>query len=305
MEWLGIDFVRLEEQLNQLLYDPEIRKRRSALADYVIEKLQCGIDNELAEFGINDSVRQEFLTAPTVRTTQLFRIIRQNQARLGLSGRMFREFGMRAKIDRESGLDFLSEVLLERRKIDFQKNAGISAKVWLNFLHCRTITKEEVLEKICRQLSLNDTERLEFNRRMIRRVFYVDEALREEVHRLRKATGMTVSEFLVYAWISTDAWEAFYTTQRQEETGVAQEERKKTSQETLLKLVIGYGLDENAAKDFMHAAHSMFVVRRDLVVLAAIRCRYQQPMKMQEILEFFSKGPSGQLYYTNLYARSI
>ena len=68
-----------------------------------------------------------------------------------------------------------------------------------------------------------------------------------------------------------------------------------------MKLLIGYGLDEDAARAFLGIAGSAFVVRRDLVVLSGVRCGYCQPMQMQEILEFFSLGRDGQRYFDNLY----
>lgn len=302
MDTFEIDFVRLEEHLNQLLYDPEIRNLQRGLSDYVTQKLRCGMKNWLEQFGLDAAAREEFLSAESIRTTRLFRVVQQNQEQLGLSGRMLREFQMTAKIDRESALFFLEETLLAKEQIKFRKKAGIPAKVWLNFLNCRNSTGEATLEKIRQHLSLNPEEVLEFNRRIIRYVFNVDEPLKTEVHRLREATGMTVSEFLAYAWISTDAWEAFYPICSERKEEPISKKQKKTSQETLLKLVIGYGLNEEEAKNFMRTAHSVFAVRRDLVVLSGIRCGYQHPMQMQQILEFFAESRDGQRYYINLYS---
>ncbi len=303
MDTFEIDFVRLEEHLNQLLYDPEIQKLQRGLSDYVMQKLQRGMKTWLEQFGLDAAAREEFLSAESVKTTRMFRVVRQNQAQLGLSGRMLREFQMTAKIDRESALVFLEETLLAKEQVKFRKEAGIPAKVWLNFLNCKNATGEATLEKIRQHLSLTPEEVLEFNSRIIRSVFPVDEPLRTEVHRLQKATGMTVSEFLTYAWISPDAWESFYPIRGEKEADSLQkEQRKTTSQGTLLKLVIGYGLDEEDAKSFMRTAHSVFAVRRDLVVLSGIRCGYQQPMQMQEILEFFAESRDGQRYYINLYS---
>lgn len=296
MAELEIHFVRLEEQLNRLLYDPEIQKRRSALPEYVTGKLQERVEDHLQALGITPAVEAEFLAAPSMVTTQLFQIVQTGQTELGLSGRKFREFRLTAREDRSEALAFLREALLAKEQTRFQKEAGIAAKVWLNFLHCRVLPGEATLEKLRCSLALSPEECAEFNRRIIQSVFTVDEGLRAEVHRLREATGMTVSQFLVYAWISKDAWEAFYPTRR-----AGDREGKRTSQETLLRLIIGYGLEETAARAFLTMAGSMFVVRRDLVVLAGLRCGYGKPMQMQEILEFFSLGADGQPCYENLY----
>lgn len=296
MEGAVINFVRLEEQLNRLLYDPEIQKLRGALPEYVTGKLRERVSVRLREMGITPAVEAEFCSAQSILTTQIYQIVQERQGELGLSGRKFREFRMIAREDRPGALAFFHQVLLEKEQTRFQKEAGIVAKVWLNFLHCRVLPGEATLEKLRHGLGLSPEECAAFNSRIIQSVFTVDEALRTEVHRLQEATGMTVSQFLVYAWISKDAWEAFYPTRRAGAT-----EGKRTSQETLLKLVIGYGLEEAAARAFLKMAGSMFVVRRDLVVLSGMRCGYCQPMQMQEILEFFAQGADGQPCYENLY----
>lgn len=288
------DFVRLEEHLNQLLYDPEIQKLRRALPDYVAGKLLRRGLARLEELGLDAAAREEFLSAVPAADTRLFQIVQENQTALGLSGRMFLEFRMLSRADRKSGLDFLEEALASREQIRFRKEAGIPAKAWLNFLNCRNYTGEATLEKIRRGLALTPEELPEFERRVIRQVFPVGEVLRAEVHRLQAATGMNVSSFLIYAWISTDAWEAFYPVR-------GESQARRTSQETLLKLVIGYSLKESAARTFMETAGSAFVVRRDLVVLAGIRCGFCRPMEMQKILDHFSAGRDGQPCYVNLY----
>ena len=296
MDGAEINYVRLEEQLNRLLYDKEIRKLRSALPEYVTGKLRERVSARLREMGVSPAVETEFLSARPILATQFFQIVQERQKELGLSGRKLREFRMTARVDRPGALAYFQEILLEKEQISFQKEAGIVAKVWLNFLHCRVLPGEATLKKLRHSLELTPEECVEFNRRVIQSVFPVDERLRKEVHSLREATGMTVSQFLVYAWISKDAWEAFYPNR-----GDGARAAKRTSQETLLKLVIGYGLEEEAARAFLAMAGSMFVVRRDLVVLSGIRCSYCQPMQMQEILEFFSQGTDGQPCYENLY----
>ena len=104
-----------------------------------------------------------------------------------------------------------------------------------------------------------------------------------------------MSDFLNYAFVGKEAWESFYPIEDESF------KEKKTSQDTLLKLVIGFGLDETGAWDFMDTAKSAFAVRRDLVVLSCIRRAYTNPMQVQEILDFFAEGSNGERYYTNPY----
>jgi len=175
------------------------------------------------------------------------------------------------------------------------KEAGISAKVWISFWNHTVLPGEATLEKIRSHLRLTPEQLQQYDRRVIRYVFWVDEALRQKVHALRKETGKSATDFLNYAFLGKEAWEAFYPL------GDECFREKKTSQETLLKLVIGFDLCEAAAWQFMDIAKSTFVVRRDLVVLACIRCACTDPILVQEILEFFAESRNGERYYTNPY----
>ena len=180
MDGSEINYVRLEEQLNRLLYDPEIRALRGALPAYVTGKLREGMTSRLRELGFTPAAEAEFLSAQAVRTTRVFQLVQDHQEQIGLSGRMLRQFRMMAKADRSGALAFLQEVLLEKEQIRFRQEAGIPAKVWLNFLNCRNLTGEATLEKMRSALGLSPEECAQFNSRAIRCVFSVNEALREE-----------------------------------------------------------------------------------------------------------------------------
>lgn len=302
MDPYEIDLVRIEENINSLLYDPEISRYRSGLSDFVLQKLRLRVRAWLERFGITSDSEDEFLSDKPLGSTRLFQIVQQSREQLGLSNKMLSTFKLTAKLDRRGALAVLEDALLAKEMIAFRKEAAVSAKVWLNFIHCRNASGETTLNKIRSGLSLDEEDTLLFNSLVIHSVFYVDEAMRAEVRRLQKATGMTLTDFLIYSWISTDAWEAFYPVRKPANADAPDADRKKTSQETLLKLVIGFGLDEEGAKEFMLTSHSMFVFRRDLVVLSGIRCGYRTPALMQEILEFFAQGYNGQRYYSNLYS---
>lgn len=292
-----IDYVRLEEQLNQLLADPAIRKRQTASAKYIEEKLRERMKKRHA---------QVLDQASRLDKQELCRLVQQNMQQIGLSQRMFREFRntVYGKEGLSEAMKFLEAVLLEKEMLRFQKEAGIPTKVWKNFIFSRIYTGEATLRKIRRQLALTPEEIQEFDRTIVANVFEVNKPLKEDVHKLRKATGMSVSDFLAYACVSADAWESFYPVPKdaeEEEKGEKEEAKRKTSQKTLLKLIIGYRLSEQKAKAFLAHVNSAFVMRLDLVFLTGIRCEYNHPMEMQQILDFFSEDQNGEPFYPNPY----
>lgn len=288
-------FVKIEETLNDLLSDEKIRKLRTALVEFVVQRLRERVLVRLEETGFDAELKQGYLAKDSVKTDAFYQLLLDKRELLGISQKQMRELKRNAKASRECGWDYLLDIQLEEEILRFRKEAGIAAKVWLSFRNHTVLPGEATLEKLRTHLSLTPEQILEFDRRVIRYVFWVDHALREKVHKLRKQTGMSLSDFLTYAFIGKEAWEAFYPLEDESF------KEKKTSQETLLKLVIGFGLNESAAWQFMEVAKSAFVVRRDLVVLACIRCEYADPIRVQEILEFFAEGRNGERYYTNPY----
>lgn len=285
-------YVRIEEELNNLLRDAKIRMLRTALVEFVAECLRERAKIRMEKAGLNEETKQRFVSGGT---DAVFSLLSKQTDLLAVSQRQLREIKRIAKHDLEEAWKYLEDTLLEDEKLRFRKDAGIAAKVWISFLNHTVLPGEATLEKIRSHLSLTEEQRQEFDRRIIRYVFWVDHALREKVHKLREETGLSLADFLNYAVIGKEAWEAFYPLKDE------LYREKKTSQETLLKLVIGFGLDEEGAWEFMDTAKSTFVVRRDLVVLSCVRCAYTDPIQVQEILDFFSEGRNGERYYTNPY----
>ena len=290
-----ISFVKLEEELNELLRDEKIRKLRTALVDFVTEQLRKRVLIQLEETGFDQALKQGFLGKDPEKTDAFYQLLQDRKDLLGISQQQMRQLKRNAKLKPECGWDYLVDLQLEEEILRFRKEAGIVAKVWLSFRNHTVLPGEATLEKLRSHLSLTPEQIQEFDRRVIRYMFRVDHPLREKVHKLRKQTGLTVLDFLTYAFIGKEAWEAFYPLEDKSFN------EKKTSQETLLKLVIGFGLDEAGAWDFMNTARSVFAVRRDLVVLSCIRCGYKDPIAVQEILDFFAEGKNGERYYTNHY----
>jgi len=289
------DYVRLEEKINQLHKDERIRRLRTALPDYIKRLLRKRALLRLEPAGITPALEKAFLEKDEAGTKKFFETLKKKADVLELSQNMLLEVKRNARVDRKCALDALKDMLLDREIIRFRKEASIAAKDWIPVLNSSVLPGEILLKKISSNLKLTEDQAEEFQWHALHRVFVVSDPLREEVLRLREQSGMSVTDFKTYACIGKDAWESFY----QSKAGPGQ--MKKTSQETLLKLLIGFALMEGEAWDFMDIAGSAFVVRMDLVFLACICCGYQKPLWVMEILDFFAEDDEGNLLYKNPY----
>lgn len=287
-------FVKIEEDLNNLLRNEKIKKLRSGLVDFVTERLRERMLERLKEVGFETEADLDYFGSESFHQCLL-----TNREFLELSQRQMRELERNWKANAVCGWEYLLEVQMKKEKVRFREEAGIAPKVWLSFLNQTVLPGEATLEKLRSHLSLTPEQFQEFDRRVIRYVFWVDDALRKEVHDLRERTGRSVSDFLNYAIIGKEAWEVFYPREAENFR------EKKTSQDTLLKLVVGFGLDENRAWNFMETAKSTFIVRRDLVVLSCIRCACKDPVEVLEVLDYFNEAPDGERYYVNPYDRLL
>ena len=290
-----INYPALEEELNELRRDPRIRKRLTALTDFICERLGQRSEDRLRRAGFDDAMKKGFLTGDSQQTKALYALLTEKGKDLGFSLEALKRLKRTAKQDRAAALEELAQELLEAKKIRFRKEAGIDAKIWIPIINNMTQPGDATLEKISNGLALSEEDRAFFRGLVIASVFSVTNELRDDNQDYRKRTGMTLTDFLNYAVIGKDAWEAFYLSKT--EPG----EPKKTSQETLLKLVIGFGLDEPEAWAFLARVESGFVLRRDLVFLACIRQDHNNPLLMPEILDFFGTDRWGQKLYSNPY----
>ena len=292
---MTINYVILEENLNNLLFEKKIHNLRTALPNYILDRLRERVQIKMTDVGITSDAEALFLDAQNALDATFLKRLQDSLNLLGLSKNSIDYITKIAKRSRQAALDELKDKLLKAERIQFWKDAGISANKWKPFYECTEYTDQKTLDKIKQQLKLTDDQQKEFDRRVIARVFYVSGELRELVYDLLGKTGKKVEDFKIYAFIGKDAWESFYLAKD------GKDKQAKTSQKTLLKLVVGFGLEEPKAWDFMGVAKSAFVMRQDLVVLACIRCRHTDPMEVMEILDYFAEGENGEVLYSNIY----
>lgn len=290
-----LDYVRLEEKINSLQKDEKIKARREALPEFIWKRLRERSEQRLDPKVFTPELLEGFLKEDPVNTKKFFALLEEKAEELQLSQKKLLEIRRAAKAKRASALETLREALLGREAIRFREEAQIAAKNWNPILNAAVPPGEILLERISRHLNLTQEQQAEFNALAVHRVFYVSASLRREVGDLLEKTGMNASRFRDYAFIGKDAWQPFQTPKTTEALP------RKTSQETLLKLIIGFGLEEEPAWAFMETAGGTFMLRIDLVFLACVCCGYQKPLWVMEILDFFAEDEDGNILYGNPY----
>lgn len=297
-----INYVLLEETLNTLLADEEIKQRRYGQVNMVKEKLRERVQSSLDALGFPVETQSLYLDGEAEAAGILAGILPGL-----LSQRKLRSFLLQQSSARPAALAYLKECMLDKAQIAFRKETGLSAKVWLGFYNSTAATSPETLEIIRRGLKLTNEECRRFDAMAIPEFFPVNDPLKREVHVRRRETGMAILEFLDFAYVSKDAWEAFYPIPPEGDDPPAQEKGipdiRSTSQDTLLKLIIGFGIPEADARALLGLAGSDFTLLRDLVFLAAMRTQYGHPDYLPEILDFFAEDEEGKTRYANPYAR--
>lgn len=299
-----INYLLLEELLTALQTDPEIHSRRCAQADFVRKKLTSRIRSRLEALDFPEDMRRRYLDGDPEAEKCL-----GAAAGTLLSQRMQRQFRFLQSAKRSLALEFLEECLLDKEQVRFRKTTGLSAKVWLGFYNSTRVSTPETIQIIrdClvrEKLLSPGAECLAFEALRILDIFPANDPLKREVHLRRKNTGMSILEFLDHAYVGKDAWEAFYPIPG-DDGADDDAPLHNTSQETLLKLIIGFGLAEEAAHALLALVDSGFLLPRDLIFLAAIQAGCGHPDLMPEILDFFNGDAQGDPIYTNPYSRKL
>ncbi len=291
---------QMEETINNLQKDPRVAEPRAALVKFVDGFLLDRIQKRLEEMGITEACLEQFrLETPANKRGParkvLYQLLEENSQALRLSRENIRLVRRTARLNRQAGLETLKTILLKEERIAFRKEAEIDPSVWQNFIHGSNYTGQETLAKLAKGLNLDASQEKVMRSKAIRSSVPVDEDVRKEVKKRSLATGMNLTQFKAYACIGKDAWEVFYVSTKEPER------KKRASQETLLKLVVGYGEDEKESWAFMDAVGSGFYVRRDVVVLACILQNRRTPDAVYPVLEKYGADGATTEYFENLY----
>ncbi len=294
MELTNQEKIYLIEQMNRLINDPELAAVRYRAANWVNARLEGALIAGIrADNGLSVAQWEAFLSGqipePEFKNVQQrifdkFRFSREEKNELRLmekSGQPLKAIAARMK-----------EYLMKKERVEFRKQAGITATAWQRFINVSGYTGDSVVDMIANALHLSPEETAFFKSLVFHDTFSTSADLKKYVRKLIEGKKVSISHFLLSAGLSENAWEPFQTNPR----GLP------TSQATLLKIILGLQMDCPKGRDLLHQVNSDFVMRRDLAVLICIGSGIFEPENCYYILEFFAKSPGERPYYRNLFS---
>jgi len=299
----NLDFQQFEilrELLDTYTNDPDIISVRMAASNWVLERLNRGLDQKLADkYGITEERVFAFLEGLEPEYSEFeetvlgkLELSREQRRRFSASLRSVGEGNNKGRDSRKIAWKTVKEYLQDKEQIAFRKQAGIAPARWKSFIEGSNYTGSENLSRISAGLQLNDAEKVEFLSLVIKDNFIInDKKFKEDLRTLIKEQDFSISEFLDHCFISLKAWEPFREKSKD----------RLSSQATLLKIVIGLSMDYEQGCGFLSRVESGFVVRRDMVVRACLACGIYDVYELYNILELFAEGYGGERLYQNLY----
>lgn len=326
------DCVSLIEQMNNYMLN--IAEEREAGIRYFNEKLDVilntAVDEKIQAAGITPQLMEMVKNGDNNAFGEILRIA---EYEFGFPTRELRELKIKMTHDDrdEAALIIIREYLRKKENIAFKKNSGVANSVLSKFLSAQVRTGKENLEKIAAAVGLNETETQKFLGLCPALYYDITYALAkatayhiEETEVQIKGTGF--NNFGEYAMLEkplnsfclkcfknkdkedSDTEKAWKDEQKKkirkklkennDENADAEESVLRTKQDTLLKLVAGFGIGEDDAKAFLGIAGSRFVTVCDLAFLVAITRGYEllgrrHPLDVFYIVDFLSNGEMG------------
>lgn len=285
----GREKLWLTEEMNLLVTDPEGSAIRNRAVSWVNARLEGALIARIRQNGdIEDTRWERFLAGEEPEFAEVQQAV---FSQFPFSREEKKELRLLGKVDKAAVADRMLAYLLKKERTAFQKRAGVTAMAWRRFVNVSGYTSDDVVKKISRGLCLTAEENEFFRSLIFRDTFETTPELKEYVRQQIRMRFDTLTEFLLEAELSENAWEPFRTNPK----------ALPTSQATLLKLILGLHMTRPEGSDLLHRVNSDFVMRRDLATLICIRNGIYDPENCFYILEFFAEGYGGERYYRNLY----
>ncbi len=307
--------LQIEQILNLLMSEDAIRRRRTASAAYLGSILDERISKKIKQVSLGTAE----LSAFAVGEKPLYASVTRRLTELGISREKRSELRTVACVNPKAAEKQLRMYLYDRELAAVFKESRLGHTSWRAFLESTGYTTPQTAKRIARAANMTPAETREFLELLVRDSF-------EELSRLRPAlrelmARKNISEALLKrrTLLSSRAWAPLARERgdagdakpenepgekTENETGEKTKDdapKERVSQSTLLRLAVGLELDRPDAEALLGTVGSGFIMRRDLVVLAALMAGIYQSWDVYDILETYAQGPYGERYYGNIY----
>lgn len=301
-----VEYYPIEDRINELMKDGQILNKRLAAANQLRGFLENrGLQAILKEYEIKETEWQSFCQAEEPHYTQVKTRIFETLGR-----RDIRYFSMLEAVESKiHTAQKLSEKVWDKRVrtevTSFAKESGTTYNTIMRFFTGSWYTSQKALDSFADGMHLTGKERQSFLDSAPKGAFLVTPILLDKVNRELEAQGIGLIQFLDANYMTDGAW-APYRKEKEEKDASAESRNRITTQDTLLKLAIGFKMTPDESKAFLQLVNSDFIMRLDVVILACIYCKIYEPEQLYYILEAFSLDKSangyGKARFSNLYA---
>lgn len=296
----------------------EIRDVRSRISGWINARLE----RELAEkIGLTQTQWESFLQMREPESETVARAILDWVEGLSVQKRAAKDAGtkephdaawlsqnvyaeirrLRRRFRREEGrslaeyaaADMARQYWLAKRQTQLYQEAGLTSKIWNRFFELRGYPEKNTVTQLGKALRLDETEQRYFEEKVVwKRSFRGLEKLQAQLRDYRKQKKLTADLAQRRSAVSKKAWESINK----------QDDRAVTSQDTLLKLIVGMVLSPEEGLTLLRTVDSAYVMERDLIVLTAIVLDVYDPHRVKALLNAFTPPGESEPYGDTLYS---
>lgn len=310
--------IRVEQTLNILMGEEPIERRRTAAAAYLREHIGAVADERLKGLGLG---KREF-TALANAEKPLFAQINRRLEEAGISREKRSELRTVACAGPEAAEKQLRMLIYDQEMSKVFKRSGLGHTSWRAFIESSGYVTRDTAERIADAAGLDEKKRPVFLGLLVRDSFEDLTRLRPMLWGLMVENSVSESELRRRTLLSPRAWAPLARSGgdggkevEEDLNGVGEDPGQensgkkaaadRVSQSTLLRLAVGLELDRPDSEKLLDSVGSGFIMRRDLVVLAAIILGIYDSWDVYDILEEYARGPMGVRYFGNIYQTRI
>lgn len=297
---------RVEQTLNILMAEDGIRKRRTAAAVCLENWLEETVSTRMKQSGLGEP---EF-AALASGEKPLYPKVVCRLTEMGISRQKQSELRTVACTGVQAAQKQLRMYLYDQELAKVFKESGLGHTSWRAFIESSGYISPKTAERIAAAAHMKPKEKQAFLDQLVRDSFEDLTRLRPTLWAYMDKKNISETVLKRRTLLSSRAWAPLARGRGNAggdaEDHVTRASGERVSQSTLLRLVAGLELSRADAEALLESAGSGFIMRRDLVVLAAVILCIYDSWDVYDILEEYAHGPYGERYYGNIYqSRSV
>lgn len=301
-----INYNDIDEKYRTEYYKKERKEKREAAERFIRSLLNDEVDSLIKKIGIKDEDISNLLNKEEGAAEYFVKCLSETTKITGLSKEYITYFRMscRDDADMQNVYNNLRDELAYECEIKIAKKAKLYPNTWSRFLDNEKGTTENTVRKIEEAFELEPHECELLESKILKDTFLMSEELSElSKNYLEDLVKTTLGKesFLKSDIIKILEEKADLTKSVLETIETTD---SKIKQNTLLKLIVAFGLNDKESNAYMEVAGSGFYRKLDVIFLSCIACGYTDPHTVSAIIDRF-KNEKKMKNLTNPYKPSF